>query len=490
MNAPSFAWPSIVTPPQHFIDGRFVAASSGLTIPVVDPSDGAPFAAIARGSAADIDAAVLSAQAALDGAWGRLAPVDKGRALMRVATTILAHAEELALIEARDCGKPLKQARADVVACARYFEFYAGAPDKLHGETIPYAREYTVLTWREPHGVTGHIIPWNYPMQIFGRSVGAALAAGNACVVKPAEDACLSLLRIAQLAVDAGLPPGALNMVTGLGAEAGSALAAHRGVAHLSFTGSPFTGAAVAKVCAERHCPVTLELGGKGPQIVFADADIDAALPVLVNAIVQNAGQTCSAGSRLLVERSRYEEVLDRLGERFAPLRTGPALADLDCGPLIRASQRDRVRGFLDAARRDRIAIAAQGKVVDDAPSEGFYVAPTLLRDVPFDHRLACEEVFGPVLSAMSFDDEADAVRLANSSDFGLVAGVWTRDGARQLRLARAIRAGQVFVNNYGAGGGVELPFGGVKHSGHGREKGFEALYGFTTLKTVVLRHD
>ena len=242
MNARSFAWPSIVTPPHHFIDGRFVAAASGMTIPVVDPSDGAPFTDVARGSAADIDAAVVAAQAALEGAWGRLAPVDKGRALARIAATILAHAEELALIEARDCGKPLKQARADVAACARYFEFYAGAPDKLHGETLPYAREYTVLTWREPHGVTAHIIPWNYPLQIFGRSVAAALAAGNACVVKPAEDACLSLLRIAQLSVDAGLPPGALNIVTGLGGEAGTPLAAHRGVAHLSFTGSPVTG--------------------------------------------------------------------------------------------------------------------------------------------------------------------------------------------------------------------------------------------------------
>lgn len=376
-----------------------------------------------------------------------------------------------------------------MAACARYFEFYAGAPAKLHGETIPYPDDYRVLTFREPHGVTGHIIPWNYPLQIFGRSVGAALAAGNACAVKPAEDACLSLMRVALLAAEVGLPRGALNMVTGLGAEAGAALAAHPGIAHLSFTGSPATGTAVAKACADRHCPVTLELGGKGPQVVFADADVEAALPVLVNAIVQNAGQTCSAGSRLLVEQSLYESLLDRLAERFCALRCGPALADLDCGPLIRASQRDRVRGFLDSARRDGITVAAQGQVVSDAPSEGFYVAPTLLRDVPADHRLACDEVFGPVLSAMSFRDEEDALRLANASAFGLVAGLWTRDGARQLRLARKLEAGQVFVNNYGAGGGVELPFGGVKHSGHGREKGFEALYGFTQLKTVVIRH-
>jgi len=456
---------------------------------MMDPSDGAPFAAIARGNAADIDAAVGAADTAFRGAWGKLAPAEKGRLLAALSRAILEHADELALIEARDCGKPVKQARADVAACARYFEFYGGATDKLQGATLPYPEGFTVLTWREPHGVTGHIIPWNYPLQIFGRSVGGALAAGNACVVKPAEDACLSLLQVAQLAADVGMPAGALNIVTGLGREAGAALAEHPGIAHLSFTGSPATGAWVAAAGAKRHCPVTLELGGKSPQIVFADADIEAALPALVNAIVQNAGQTCSAGSRLLIERSRYEEVLARLGERFAALRTGPALADLDCGPLIRGSQLERVRGFLDEAKRDGIPIVAQGTIVADAPSGGFYMAPTLMRDVPFNHRLACDEVFGPVLSALPFADEADAVRLANATDFGLVAGVWTQDGARQLRMARAVHSGQVFVNNYGAGGGVELPFGGVKHSGHGREKGFEALYGFTTLKTVVLRH-
>jgi aldehyde dehydrogenase (NAD+) len=489
MNASDPRWPALVTPPEHFIGGRFVPAIGGATLPMIDPSDGQPFAAIARGTAGDVDAAVRAAREAFDGAWGRTAPAEKGRVLARLGHAVAAHAEELAMIEARDCGKPLKQARADAAACARYFEFYAGACDKLHGETIPYPEGYTVLTWREPHGVTGHIVPWNYPMQIFGRSVGGALAAGNACVVKPAEDACLSLLRLAQLAHDVGLPAGALNLVTGLGTEAGAALAAHPGIAHMSFTGSPPTGSAVARACADRHCPVTLELGGKGPQIVFADADLDAALPVLVNAIVQNAGQTCSAGSRLLVERSLYEPLLARLAPCFDALRTGPALADLDCGPLIRASQRDRVQRFLESARADGLAIAGQGRVVDDAPVSGYYVPPTLLRDVPPGHRIACEEVFGPVLAAMPFDDEADAIRLANGTDFGLVAGVWTRDGARQLRLARALASGQVFVNNYGAGGGVELPFGGVRHSGHGREKGFEALYGFTALKTVVLRH-
>ena len=488
MNAPE-PYPPVRTPAQHFIGNRWVAPATGDTLPMVDPSDGKPFASIASGNAQDIHQAVEAAGKARDGAWGRLAPAEKGRLLGRLAREILDHAEELALIEARDCGKPLRQARADVAACARYFEFYGGASDKLAGHTIPYPAGYTVLTWREPHGVTGHIIPWNYPLQIFGRSVGGALAAGNACVVKPAEDACLSLLRVAELAAGAGFPEGALNVVTGLGREAGAALASHRGIEHLSFTGSPATGAWVAAEAAKRHCPVTLELGGKGPQIVFADADLDLALPAIINAIVQNAGQTCSAGSRLLVERSRYEEVLEKLGARFATLRVGPAMDDLDCGPLIRSTQLARVRGFLADAKRDGQATVAKGTIAAHAPPAGFYVEPHLLRDVPPDSRLGCEEVFGPVLAAMPFGDEADAIRIANATDFGLVAGVWTENGARQLRVARAIRSGQVFVNNYGAGGGVELPFGGVKHSGYGREKGFEALHGFTVLKTVVLQH-
>ena len=326
-------------------------------------------------------------------------------------------------------------------------------------------------------------------MQIFGRSVAAALAAGNVCVVKPSEDACLSLIRVAQLAAEVGFPPGSINIVTGLGHEVGDALARHPGIDHISFTGSPRVGTLIQQVAAERHCPVTLELGGKSPQIVFEDADLELALPTVINAIVQNAGQTCSAGSRLLVQRPIYEALLDRLGNAFQQLRVGPAQMDLDVGPLIRASQQQRVWDFLSDAHAAGIETVAQGEVVDEAPETGFYQAPTLLRDVPMNHRLAQEEVFGPVLAAMSFREEDEAVHLANATQFGLVAGIWTRDGGRQFRMAKRVRSGQIFVNNYGAGGGVELPFGGVKSSGHGREKGFEALYGFTTLKTVAVKH-
>ena len=473
----------------HYIANAGVPSTSGRTLPVIDPSDGQPFDEIQRGTAEDIDAAVRAAQQCYQNVWHKTAPVERGRLLMRLSAKITEHAEELAAIEQRDCGKPTKQARADALALARYFEFYAGACDKLHGETIPYPDGFSVLTWREPHGVTGHIVPWNYPMQIFGRCVGGALAAGNVCVVKPAEDACLSLLRVAQLAAEVGFPAGALNIVTGYGHEVGDALARHPGIQHISFTGSPRIGTLIQQAAAERHCPVTLELGGKSPQIVFADADLDAAVPAIVNAIVQNAGQTCSAGSRVLIDSMIYEPLLERLGRAFEALRVGPAAMDLDLGPLIRQSQQQRVWDFLSDAQVAGIPLVAQGSVVEEAPDTGFYQAPALLRDVPAGHRLAQEEVFGPVLAAMPFDDEEQAVQLANGTRYGLVAGVWTRDGARQLRLARRLASGQVFINNYGAAGGVELPFGGVKSSGHGREKGFEALYGFTTLKTVAIRH-
>ncbi|SEW09577.1 aldehyde dehydrogenase (NAD+) [Cognatiyoonia koreensis] len=470
-----------------FIGGRWVPPLSGQTLTLIDPSDGTDLCEISHGMAADVDAAVSAATQAFDGGWGRMIAAERGRILSAIGRAVLQRVGDLAELEARDVGKPVSQARADVHALARYMEFYGGAADKLHGQTIPYLDGYTVYTLREPHGVTGHIIPWNYPMQIIGRSVGAALAMGNACVLKPAEEACLTALAFAQIAHEAGLPDGALNVVPGRGAEAGAALASHSGVQHVSFTGSVGVGKSIQQAAGANVVPVTLELGGKSPQVVFDDADLEDALPFLVNAGIQNAGQTCSASSRILVQRGIYDEVVSAMSERYGALRVGPAMDDLDVGPLISKRQKEIVERYL--SKGSDLKVAGRGTIIKDAPAGGAYVTPTLFMDVPPDHVLAQEEIFGPVQVIIPFDDEADALDIANGTDFGLVASVWTRDGARQLRMAKALRAGQVFVNNYGAGGGVELPFGGTGLSGHGREKGFEALYGFSTLKTVAVRH-
>jgi aldehyde dehydrogenase (NAD+) len=475
---------------QNLIGGRWQPASDGCTLDMISPSDGQAFASIARGTRADVDAAVAAARCAFEeGAWGRMTAIERGRLMAKLGEAILAHHEELAQLEARDCGKPLKQARADITAAARYFEFYGAAADKFHGETIPFLDGYMVTVLREPKGVTGHIIPWNYPAQMFGRSLAPALAMGNAVVMKPAEEACVVPLRLAQLAQDVGFPEGAINVVTGIGEEAGAALSSHPGIDFLSFTGSPEVGTLVQKAAADNHVGCVLELGGKSPQILFEDADIEAAAPVVVSAIVQNGGQTCSAGSRVLVQKSAYDSFVARIAARFTQLRVGSHTMDLDCGPLISANQKKRVQGFIEQARKDGVPVLAQAQIADGVPAGGFYVAPILFGPVPRANQLACEEVFGPVLSIIPFEDEADAVKLANSTDYGLVAGIWTRDGGRQMRVAKKMRCGQVFVNGYGAGGGIELPFGGVKKSGHGREKGIEALREFSQAKTIVFKH-
>ncbi|MCB8819874.1 aldehyde dehydrogenase family protein [Microvirga rosea] len=474
---------------RHLIGGRSVPASNGEMLDVFSPVDGRVFARIASGTKQDIDDAVRAARTAFEGEWSRLTATERGRLLIKLAAAVEADADALAALESRDNGKPLRQARADAVALARYLEFYGSAADKLHGDVIPYLTTHFIGVERVPHGVTGHIVPWNYPMQIFGRSVGAALAAGNATVVKPAEDASLTILHVAAIAQKVGFPDGALNVVTGLGRTAGSALSAHPGIDFLSFTGSPETGTAVQTAAAQNHVGVTLELGGKSAQVVFDDADLERALPTLVNAIIQNGGQTCSAGSRLLIQRGIFDKVVTAVSERFQTLKAGRPDRDPDLGPMINQAQQRRVQTYLERGQGEGLSIAASGTIAADVPEGGYYVAPAFFAPVPHQSILSQEEVFGPVLVATPFEDEAEAVRLANGTAYGLVAGVWTRDAMRSTRVGRAMRAGQVFVNCYGAGGGIELPFGGFGRSGHGREKGFEGLVEFTTTRTLVIAH-
>ena len=476
---------------MQVIGGNQVDALSGKRMDVICPSDGQVFASIPASTGEDVNAAVEAAGKAFrEGSWSMLPAFERGRLLSRLCGLVADHADELAALESRDTGKPLRQGKADVAAAQRYYEFYGGAADKIHGDTIPFLDGYTALTLREPHGVVAGIIPWNYPLQILARVAGAGLAIGNTLVVKPAEDASLTTIRMAELALEAGFPAGVFNVVTGYGAQAGAALSAHPDIDYVTFTGSPATGTAIQSAAAGNNRGVTMELGGKSPQIVFADADIERALPVLVNAIIQNGGQTCSAGSRILIEQPVYETVATALAERFSKLVAGPHDADLDLGALISARQKERVALYVSTARATGTPVLAEGRVHADAPAGGNYFAPVLFGTVDPKSALAQEEVFGPVLSLFAFRDEAEAVRLANDSEYGLVAAIWTRDGARQHRMAKAIRAGQVYVNAYGAGGGIELPFGGFKKSGHGREKGFEALYDMSATKTVVFHHE
>ncbi|WP_093031126.1 aldehyde dehydrogenase family protein [Ruegeria marina] len=472
-----------------FIDNEWHPPASGKSLDVTDPATGAVFARIAAGNAADIDAAVGAARRALSGPWGRLSATERGRLLSRLGQVIETHRDDLSRLEARDTGKPLDQARGDIDTAARYFEYYGAAADKVHGITIPMRPGLHASTEYVPHGVTGHIIPWNYPAQMVGRSLAPALAMGNATVLKPAEDACLTALHLAELAREAGFPAGAINVVPGRGEIAGAALTAHRGIDFISFTGSPEVGTLVQVAAARHHIGCTLELGGKSPQIVFADADLDVAVPAVIAAIVQNAGQTCSAGSRVLVDAAIADGFTARLGAAFSRLVAGAPAQNPELGPVINLTQHRRVQRYCAMAEADGIPLIAEGRIAEGAPAGGHFIPPRLYGPVPPDHPMAQDEIFGPILALLTFRDEAEAIALANGTDYGLVAGVWSADGSRALRVARQIAAGQVYVNGYGTGGGVELPFGGIGKSGHGREKGFAALYDFSATRTLVLRH-
>jgi len=471
---------------QMWIDGEPVSAESGERLSTVNPAIETELATVPAGDEQDINRAIRAAREALDG-WRWHDPAGRGRLLNDLAEAIRSNEDRLARIETLENGKPLSQAERDVEGCARYFEYYAGLADKVQGESIPLGEDYVDYTVREPMGVTGQIIPWNLPINIFGRSVAPALASGNVSVVKPAENTSLTALEVAELAHEVGIPDGVLNVVTGYGPEAGVALSGHDGIDALSFTGSVPTGREVAKAAVDNVTEVHLELGGKSPNVVYPDADMEMALDSTVAGIFGvNAGQVCSAGSRLLVHEDVHAEFVDRLAARVADLEVGLGIDDPDVGPLVSADQLEKVTGYLDAGRESLGEPVVGGHAID---RNGYFVEPTIFDDVDHDSRLAQEEIFGPVLTVTSFADEREAIDLANDVEYGLVAGVFTSDLGRAHRFAREVEAGQIYINEWFAGG-VETPFGGRKNSGFGREKGLEAIESYTTTKNVCARID
>ncbi|WP_413336542.1 aldehyde dehydrogenase family protein [Brevibacterium sp. GP-SGM9] len=475
-----------ITQTTSFIGGRHVPSLT--TYANIDPATGDHLGDVSRGGADEVDRAVKAAARAQQ-EWKRSSPEQRSKLLVATAEVVRANRDELARLESEDTGKPLTQAYADVDVCARYFEFYGHTIESYYGHQIPLGEDMHVYTRREPYGVTGHIVAWNYPLQLIGRAAATSLATGNCAVAKPADETPRSTVRLAELIHSVGFPAGAFNVVTGLGAEAGAALSAHPGVAHLGFVGSTQIGSAIAHAAADRVVPTVLELGGKSANIVFADADIDAAIPSLVRSIIQNAGQTCSAGSRLIVAQDVHAEVVEKMAAAMEQVTIGYGLDDPMLGPLVSAKQQSRVEGFLSQVGSGQIITGGtrpEGLAADLAG--GAFVRPTLVDNVSPGSTIAQEEIFGPVVVAMTFGDEEEAVALANGTDYGLISAMWTQNISRAHRVAAEVDAGQIFVNTYGAGGGVELPFGGFKKSGYGREKSIEAFDEYTQTKTVAVK--
>ncbi len=464
-----------------FIDGADVTTDRSYDN--IDPSTGGLIGAVSLGGRAEISRAARAARTAQP-AWNALSPQRRADVLDEISRRILGNVDELSRLESEDTGKPISQAVNDVRVCARYFQFYSRTIESFYGATIPMGEGFEVFTSNEPYGVIGHILAWNYPMQLFARAVAPAIATGNGVVVKPADETPRTAVRIAQLALEAGLPAGILNVVTGTGAETGAALSSSPDVDQIGFVGSTEVGRLIAASAAEQLVPAVLELGGKSPHIVFADADLDEVVPTVVKTIIQNAGQTCSAGSRLLVDRRIHHELVARVSASMEQVTIGRGIDDPELGPLISTKQLGRVEDYVNGAS----GTVVTGGSRLETEFGGSYFAPTLIDGVDPLSKIAQEEVFGPVLVAMDFGQETEAIEKANATDYGLIAAVWTADIDRAFRVSRALRVGQVFVNNFGASGGVELPFGGVKKSGYGREKGVEALLATTQTKATVVK--
>lgn len=475
-------------PRLMYIDGAHQEATGRQRIDTIDPATGRVFADFPAGQPEDVDRAVASSKKALWGAWRQVLPVERGRILTRAAALIRRDAERLAMIEVLDSGKPLGEAKGDVETAAGYFEYYAGMADKLQGDTIPLGTDFISLTLHEPVGVTAQIIPWNFPLVTTARGVAPALAAGCTAVVKPATQTPLTAMALADILTEAGVPAGVYNVVTGRGSDIGDALTGHVDVNHVTFTGSVPTGIEVMKTAADQATAVTLELGGKSPVVVLDDADIDAAVAGTLKAIYMNAGQVCSAGSRLVIQRSVHAEMMEKLVAGAQALKVGHGLDAPQLGPLVSAGHRRTVAGYVDKARARGLSVATGGAELDVAGCEGgFFYAPTIIDDVPAADTVVQEEIFGPVLAVQIVDTPEEALQVADNTPFGLCAGIYTGDITRALRFARDVEAGQVFINQYFAGG-IATPFGGTKFSGFGREKGLAALSSYYRVKCITAR--
>jgi acyl-CoA reductase-like NAD-dependent aldehyde dehydrogenase len=477
---------SATTTEGLLIGGERTAAAEGRTFDVTNPATGSHLATVAEAGVEDVGRAVASAGRAYE-TWGAMSPVTRGRVMHRFATIVEEHAEELAMLECHNVGMPISDARGQLAMIVDVIRYYAGAVDKFFGHTIPVERAGVAMTFREPIGVVGLITPWNFPLNIANWKAAPALAAGNTVVLKPASLTPLSVLRYAELAVEAGLPPGALNVVPGPGSSVGDALVGHPDVGKIGFTGSTEVGASIARKAAATIKRVTLELGGKSACVVFADADLEKVGAMAPFAVFENCGQDCCARSRLLVEESAKDELLDRYAATTAAIRVGmPDDPETQVGPLVSAGQRETVERYIATGVDEGARVVTGGERPAGELEDGYFLRPTVLDGCTNQMTVAREEIFGPVVSVITFRDEADAVRLANDTPYGLSGSLWTRDGARQLRVARALRTGVLGVNT-NSSVFVQTPFGGYKQSGVGKELGMHALEHNTELKSVFI---